>query len=51
MFEMCIIPKFFNGNTNREFEKVDTLNGDQANVKNLGQSLVTGLIDFRPKVV
>ena len=41
--------KSFNGNTTREFEKVDTLSADQDNVKNLGKGIGNGVDRFWAK--
>ena len=41
--------KSFNGNTTREFEKVDTLPVDQDNVKNLGKVIGNGVDRFWAK--
>ena len=41
--------KSFNGNTTREFEKVDTLIADQDNVKNLGKFIGNGVDRFWAK--
>ena len=49
MFGLCIIQKSFNGNTTREFEKVDTLPADQDNVKNLGKVIGNGVDRFWAK--
>ncbi len=41
--------KSFNGNTTREFEKVDTLSADQDNVKKLGKVIGNGVDRFWAK--